>query len=286
MTGSRCVAGAYSCQAGGRVCSGGVTKSPEVCNGFDDDCNGPVDDVPGIGSPCTTGGVNTKGECSAVYTCAATNGGGPSGLTCTQQVAPKQEVCNGLDDNCDGTVDNAVTDVGVACAVNCPGGLIANCKGECKAGATICSNGAKVCANSTGPTVEICDGLDNDCNGIVDDVPGIDTACTGTGIFTQGACRAVYKCTGTAGAGPNGLTCTQTVGKQPETCNGVDDDCDGNVDNSPSGVGGSCGLNCPGRQRGQLRRPLLGRHRAVPERRARLRGLGRPERRDLQRRRR
>jgi hypothetical protein len=72
-------------------------------------------------------------------------------------------------------------------------------------------------------TTEVCNGVDDDCDGLVDfGAPAIATTC---GI---GACQnTVYSCAN--GAGPN-ATC---VPGQPsaEVCNGVDDDCDGAIDN-------------------------------------------------------
>jgi hypothetical protein len=252
-TGSRCSPGAYQCAAGGaKACSGGTAKSPETCNSVDDDCNGLTDDVPGIGTTCSGLTVNTRGTCTAHYTCTGTfNAGGPLGLTCSQNQGPVQETCNGLDDDCDGVTDDnmgAPQNVGVSCGLNCPGGTPAGCQGACMVGKTSCTNATIVCNGSSGPTQEVCNGIDDDCNGITDDVPGLGTACTGTGVTTVGACTAAWSCNGgTPGTGPNQLTCVQKQGPVPETCNGIDDDCNGKTDDgSLPGVGVSCGQNCPG----------------------------------------
>src|SRR5204863_184927 len=176
--------GTYVCTAGARACNGSVAKSSEVCDAVDNDCNGLTDDVAGIGTACSGGGTNTAGECTAAYRCNGMSGPGPNGLTCTQQTGPMPEVCNGIDDNCNGQVDENVPGVGGPCGGACPGGLVANCVGECKAGTLQCLNGAPVCSGSSGPSPEICDGKDNDCNGRTDDAltdPWLGAACCPTG---------------------------------------------------------------------------------------------------------
>lgn len=93
----------------------------------------------------------------------------PSGESCSDTLqactncVPKTEVCNQKDDNCDGKIDETFTDLGQPCEEG---------KGICKVtGTKICSNDGKstVCSVSAGkPTQEICNGLDDDCDGVVD----------------------------------------------------------------------------------------------------------------------
>lgn len=70
---------------------------PERCNGLDDDCNGLRDDTfacaLGAVSACTTS-CGSTGSRSCTGTCAWS--------TCSP---PATESCNGVDDTCDGTVD-------------------------------------------------------------------------------------------------------------------------------------------------------------------------------------
>jgi hypothetical protein len=94
--------------------------------------------------------------------------------------------------------------------------------------------------NFRGPTSctpEVCDGVDNNCDCIVDNLPPLTCG--------VGACQvAVPACLG-------GVPQSCTPGNpQPEICNGIDDNCDSIIDNV-SGLNtdpdncGSCGFMCP-----------------------------------------
>src|SRR5207245_2381123 len=161
-----------------------------------DDCNGIVDDVPGIGTACAAAGVNTTGVCTATYSCNGAAGPGPRGLTCAQGVTPSPEPRDGADGDCDGAADDHRTGVGA------PGRA---------AGVWECVAGGRACAGGVAKSSATCNGADDDCNGAVDDVPGIGNACSGGGVNTAGVCTAGYACTGTPGPGPGGLTCTQGI---------------------------------------------------------------------------
>src|SRR5262249_25126754 len=103
--------------------------------------------------------------------------------------------------------------------------------GECAtvlhAGATICQGNQVVCA---GPNVrvenqvlETCNGKDDDCDGTVDDSPtDVGASCGKSNIFP--CSLGTQQCQGGA------LVCIGEVDPVPETCNGVDDNCDGAID--------------------------------------------------------
>jgi von Willebrand factor type A domain/Putative metal-binding motif len=124
------------------------------------------------------------------------------------------EVCDGLDNNCDGQIDE---------------GLVEGCTTACGAGTRTCKAGAWGECDARLPLPEVCDGVDNDCNGVVDD--GLTRDCSslcGTGTQT---CH--YGAWGECSAPPDeACSCHPSE----EVCDGVDNDCDGIID----GLDGLC----------------------------------------------
>ncbi len=187
-----CRAGTARCNAVGEfgtwsACTGAVTPSPERCDGVDNNCNGTVDDGcacrPGVSEACYSGATATRGvgTCRAgTRPCVAGAGGvGSTWGACAGQVLPAREVCNGLDDDCNGRVDD-----GIGCV--CTAGMSRSCYsgamgtqgvGPCRAGTQSClagGTGWTTCMGERTPSAELCNMVDDDCNGRVDDNP----ACT------------------------------------------------------------------------------------------------------------
>jgi hypothetical protein len=218
-----CTPGVQQCINGVLVCSGYTLGSPELCNGKDDDCDGTIDDSPiDVGLPCG----NTLGICQGGTTACVSGK-----IQCTGiGQGPKTEVCNGLDDNCNGVVDEntptPMPGVGDPCTAS-PG-----CTGT-----KVCVAGQLQCAVTSG-TTEVCNGKDDDCNGIVDDNPVDVGGVCSTSITAQtgnkGECRFGTLVCDPATHAPK---CVGEVGPQPETCNGKDDNCDGFIDNDTDGTG-------------------------------------------------
>ncbi|MBP7125890.1 hypothetical protein KBD49_05950 [Myxococcota bacterium] len=93
------------------------TPASELCNGFDDDCNGLTDELQGR-FPCTR--QNEFGTCTGQGDCIQ-----GAVANCDARV-PTRETCNGMDDNCDGQTDEGLCYDGNPCTKDfCdPGSLL------------------------------------------------------------------------------------------------------------------------------------------------------------------
>ena len=186
-------------------------SSAEVCNGADDDCDGRVDEGLGVGDACDGACGAGVQECApnAAIVCSTDEGG--SGYVAVD------EVCSGADDDCDGAIDEGF-DVGAGCngVGVCGDGVL-----ECRADVAVCSTDPGASADES--VAEVCDGRDEDCDGAIDEGFDVGAACVGVGACGAG----VTECDG-AGA----VRCSSDIGAsapqvRAETCNQIDDDCDG-----------------------------------------------------------
>jgi hypothetical protein len=144
-------------------------KGTEKCDGLDNNCDGTRDE--GL-TPVKTYFRDEDGDgygdaTMSVSACAAPPGYVESNNDCDPNsftVHPgAPELCNGLDDDCNGSKDDNPTDVGADCT--------STGKGECAPGKVGCVAGAKSCVSVKTPKPDICDGLDNNCNGTTDEQP-------------------------------------------------------------------------------------------------------------------
>ncbi len=209
-----CAEGARACVSGALACSDTSGSSVDVCNGVDDDCDASSAD----GSEDPLAGTSCDGPDSdlcleGVRACTAGT------LVCSDTTASTLDVCNGVDDDCDASSADGSEDARVG--LSCDGAD----SDLCAEGASVCVSGALACSDTSGSSVDVCNGADDDCDassadGSEDPLAG--TSCDGpdSDLCLEG----VRACT--AGT----LVCSDTTSSNVEVCNGVDDDCDGLVD--------------------------------------------------------
>jgi hypothetical protein len=206
--GDKALAGVGACKWGKQECLGDDSSEfrswgecrdqgrpdNEQCNDdIDNDCDGEVDEQCG----CKDG---SRESCS--------NACGAGERVCEDGVfgecsarTPSTESCNGMDDDCDGEVDEVEAE---------------QCSSSCGSGLRRCVAGEWSSCSAAEPKTESCNGIDDDCNGAIDDLA--DMPCSNA--CGSGRRRCV------AGEWSSCSAPAPTV----ETCNGRDDDCDGVID--------------------------------------------------------
>jgi hypothetical protein len=262
-----CAGGRRDCEAEGDslrwgACEGQVLPGTECEGGaadaIDQDCDGRIDegcrDADADGSPwpldCddadatirpgATEACNERDDdCDRVADEGATNACGGCG-----EPAAEDDCATSLDDDCDGIVND-----GCACTVGATetcyrGPAATEGVANCRAGTHVCEGmefamWAPTCDDVL-PAPEICNGLDDDCDGSVDERWATGSNACGFCDGTELCDAADNDCDGVVDEHVANR-CGECAPDPVEVCDGIDDDCDGATDD---GVVNACG-SCP-----------------------------------------
>ena len=231
-----CARGIYGCapDGGGLVCGpeeGGTQV--ERCNSVDDDCDGETDeDFPELGQPCD--GPDADQCANGIWGCAAD---GSAAVCGAEAVTDIPEVCDGKDDDCDGATDELAVAAGLGQPCDGPDGDL------CPKGTFVCrpdgSNTEFDCDEPDGPGfVELCNGVDDDCDGETDEGFALGVPCDG-----GDADKCLDGWTVCDEGDPSGAPRCEDPGPAlVEVCDaaGADEDCDGAVNEDWPTLGTPC----------------------------------------------
>ena len=193
----------------------------ELCDGADNDCDGEVDE----GTDC----FDDDGD-------GFTEGDGDCDDADPDSYPGGEEVADGADNDCDGTVDEGTDLYDDDGDCYCESGT---CTGSAEPSCTTLADGDcdDTDADVNPDGIEVCNGVDDDCDGTADGASAADATTywrDGDGDGYGDPSWTADDCSAPSGYVSNDDDCDDSdASVSPagtETCNGVDDDCDGSTD--------------------------------------------------------
>jgi hypothetical protein len=230
----------------------------EVCDGADNDCDTLVDDADDSLDGSTTSSFYADADTdgfgdpgAVLQACSAPTGSVTDSSDCDDGDAgvntSAQEICDGADNDCDGLTDTDDDSVDLSTTATYYADVDGDGYGDpdfstlsCElptgysADATDCDDGSA--AVNPGAS-EICDSKDNNCDGLTDDSSATDAKtyyADADGDSYGDPSSTAKSCSRPSGYIGNKKDCDDTDSAvnpdESEVCNGVDDDCDGDID--------------------------------------------------------
>ena len=221
----------------------------EVCDGVDNNCDGEPDEATAVDASTWYADTDVDGygdPDQSTQACTAPAGYVADNTDCddlSAEVHPgRTEVCNGIDDDCDGEVDeddaadasdwysdsdgDGYGDAGsVTVACEAPAGAVGDST-DCDDGAAAVNPGAD----------EVCDEIDNNCDGNIDEGAAFGSSwyADSDGDGYGDPASETIACEAPSGSVADRTDCDDSsAAVSPggeERCNGIDDDCDGTTD--------------------------------------------------------
>jgi gliding motility-associated-like protein len=219
------------------ICDGGIDND---CDGFADD-----DDPEGVSGQSTwyadNDGDGFGDAADSVLACIAPANYVADNTDCddTEPLAypGNIEVCDGIDNNCDGNIDEGVTTTFYADTDGDGFGDVSDTVQACSAPAGYVSDNTD--CDDTEPSaypgnMEVCDGIDNNCDGTIDEGVLLTFYADTDGDGFGDASNTTQACSAPAGYVSDNTDCDDTeplaYPGNPEVCDGIDNNCDGNID--------------------------------------------------------
>ncbi len=218
----------------------------ELCNGADDNCNGTVDEDTAADAVTWYGDGDSDGYGdlgSTSTSCAAPSGYVDNSADCNDAdgaVSPSAtELCNAIDDNCDGAPDEA----SAADAPTWYADADSDSHGDVSAPAVECAqpsgyvSSADDCDDTDAAVnpdaTEVCNSVDDDCDGVADDGAGTPWYADADGDSYGDPATSTIACSSPGDVADN-TDCDDTNANiypgATERTDGVDEDCDGTID--------------------------------------------------------